>query len=137
MQRFTALISAALLSAGLMSATAHAQSSDTQAAAGTSAAPTADAGAGAAVQAQDFSDGQLQKFADASKEIAAISQDFTSQLQEAEGQEAQQEIRVEANQKMVEAVQQSGLEVDTFNAIGQAIQQDPDMMKRVQEMAQS
>ncbi|GEN25260.1 DUF4168 domain-containing protein [Halomonas cupida] len=132
MQRFTALLSAALLSAGLMSATAHAQDAAT---APDAAAPTA--GADAAAAAQNFSDDDLQKFADASQEIAAISQDYTTRLQGAEGQEAQQEVRVEANEKMVEAVRNSGLEVETFNAIGQAIQQDPEMMKRVQEMAQS
>lgn len=131
MQRFTALLSAALLSAGLMSATAHAQEAATDPA----TAPAA--GAEAAAQAQNFSDGDLQKFADASKEIATISQDYTTRLQEAEGQDAQQEVRVEANEKMVEAVRNSGLEVEKFNAIGQAVQQDPEMMKRVQEMAQS
>ncbi|MGK0546606.1 DUF4168 domain-containing protein [Halomonas cupida] len=129
MQRFTALITAALLSAGLMSATAHAQDSSAQA--------SSSADVEAAVQAQNFSDAELQKFADASKEIATISQDYTQRLQEAEDQQAQQDVRTEANQKMVEAVQQSGLEVEKFNAIGQAIQQNPDMMKRVQEMAQS
>ena len=123
MQRLTSLITAALLSVGLMSATAHAQD--------------ASAPAEAAAQAQNFTDEDLQKFADASQDISAISQDYTQRLQEAEGQEAQQDVRVEANQKMVEAVQQSGLEVDTFNSIGQAIQQDPEMMKRVQEMAAS
>ncbi|QEM82758.1 DUF4168 domain-containing protein [Halomonas binhaiensis] len=125
MQRLTSLITAALLSAGLMSATAHAQDA------------SAPADAPAAAQAQNFADEDLQKFADASQDISAISQDYTQRLQEAEGQEAQQDVRVEANQKMVEAVQQSGLEVDTFNSIGQAIQQDPEMMKRVQEMAAS
>ncbi|MBN8411511.1 DUF4168 domain-containing protein [Halomonas denitrificans] len=129
MQRFTALITAALLSAGLMSATAHAQDASAQA--------SSSADVEAAVQAQNFSDAELQKFADASKEIATISQDYTQRLQEAEDQQAQQDVRTEANQKMVEAVQQSGLEVEKFNAIGQAIQQNPDMMKRVQEMAQS
>ncbi|ALM53436.1 DUF4168 domain-containing protein [Halomonas huangheensis] len=133
MQRFTALLSAALLSAGLMSATAHAQDAATAPATGAGAG----AGAEAPVQAQNFSDGDLQKFADASKEIATISQDYTTRLQEADGQEAQQEVRVEANEKMVDAVRNSGLEVETFNAIGQAVQQDPEMMKRVQEMAQS
>ncbi|MDR5868034.1 DUF4168 domain-containing protein [Halomonas koreensis] len=127
MQRFTALCSAALLSIGLMGSMAHAQESADAA----SEAPQAEA------QAQDFSDAQLQKFADASKEIAVISQDYTQQLQEAEGDEAQQQVRQEANDKMVEAVEQSGLEVNTFNAIGQAIQQDPELMQRVQEMAQA
>ncbi|MGE4533904.1 MULTISPECIES: DUF4168 domain-containing protein [unclassified Halomonas] len=128
MKRMTALFSAALLSAGLMTATAHAQED-----AATQSADQAQATA----PAQDFSDDQLQQFADASKEIAVLSQDYTKRLQEAEGEEAQQEVRMEANEEMVKVVEESGLDVDTFNAIGQAIQQDPELMQRVQEMAQS
>ena len=127
MQRITALFSAALLSAGLITATAHAQED-----AATQSADQAQATA----PAQDFSDAQLQQFADASKEIAVLSQDYTKRLQEAEGEEAQQEVRMEANEEMVKVVEESGLDVDTFNAIGQAIQQDPELMQRVQEMAQ-
>lgn len=85
--------------------------------------------------AQDFSDDQLQQFADASQEIAVISQEYTQRLQEAEDESAQQEVRTEANDRMIEVVEDSGLDVDTFNAIGQSIQQDPEMMQRVQEMA--
>lgn len=126
MQRMTALFSAALLSLGL-AATAQAQ----QDSAANAEQPQATA------PAQDFSDQQLQQFADASQEIAVISQEYTEELQAAEDEQAQQEVRMEANDKMVEVVEDSGLDVDTFNAIGQAIQQDPEMMQRVQEMAES
>lgn len=128
MQRMTALFSAALLSLGLAATQAQAQQ-DT-------AANSADQPQAAAA-AQDFSDAQLQQFADASKEIAVISQEYTKQLQAAEGDEAQQAVRKEANDEMVKAVENSGLEVNTFNAIGQAIQQDPELMQRVQEMAKA
>ena len=66
-----------------------------------------------------------------------ISQEYTERLHSAEDEASQQEVRMEANDKMVEVVEDSGLDVDTFNAIGQAIQQDPELMQRVQEMAQS
>lgn len=126
MQRMTALFSAALLSLGL-AATAQAQ----QDSAANAEQPQATA------PAQDFSDQQLQQFADASQEIAVISQEYTQQLQSAEDEQAQQDVRQKANDEMVKAVQDSGLEVDTFNAIGQAIQQDPELMQRVQEMAKA
>ena len=127
MQRMTALFTAAFLSLGLAATQVQAQ----QDSAASAEQPQA------AAPAQDFSDDQLQKFADASKEIAVISQDYTQRLQEAEGEQAQVEVRKEANEKMVQAVENSGLQVDTFNAIGQAIQQDPELMQRVQEMAKS
>ncbi|WP_280553525.1 DUF4168 domain-containing protein [Halomonas sp. 25-S5] len=129
MQRMTALFSAALLSLGLAATQAQAEQDD--AAANNAEQPQATA------PAQDFSDQQLQQFADASQEIAVISQEYTQQLQAAEDKQAQQDVRKEANDEMVKAVQNSGLEVDTFNAIGQAIQQDPELMQRVQEMAKA
>ncbi|WP_163559890.1 DUF4168 domain-containing protein [Halomonas sp. NO4] len=128
MKRMTALFSAALLAAGLMGVQAQAQQDPAQDPAATQQQPS--------VSAEDISDQQLQQFADASQEIAVISQEYTQRLQEAEDEQTQQEVRMEANDKMVEVVEDSGLDVDTFNAIGQAIQQDPEMMQRVQEMAQ-
>ncbi|MCA1770688.1 MAG: DUF4168 domain-containing protein [Halomonas sp.] len=127
MKRMTAFFSAALLSAGLMSVTAHAQQDPA----------TAPEQPQAAAPAMDFSDQQLQQFVDASEEIVVISQEYTERLQAAEGQDAQQQVQMEANDKMVEVVEDSGLDVDTFNAIGLAVQQDPELMQRVQEMVES
>ncbi|SBR46826.1 MULTISPECIES: DUF4168 domain-containing protein [unclassified Halomonas] len=130
MQRMTALFSAALLATGLMTATAHAQqdqeSTEDSMSTQQESAP-----------AQDFSDEELEQFAEASQEIATISQDYTERLQEADDESAQEEVRTEANDRMIEVVEDSGLDVDTFNEIGQTIQQDPEMMERVQEMAES
>ncbi|RUR26778.1 DUF4168 domain-containing protein [Vreelandella andesensis] len=126
MQRITALFSAALLATGLLAGTAHAQQTQD---------PAQDPMATQQAPAQDFSDQQLQQFADAAQEIAVLSQEYTQRLQETEDETAQQEVRAEANDRMIEVVEDSGLDVDTFNAIGQSIQQDPEMMQRVQEMA--
>ncbi|GGY00013.1 hypothetical protein GCM10007160_29540 [Litchfieldella qijiaojingensis] len=125
MQRMTALFSAALLTAGLVSAQAAFAQQD----------PAQDPTQSQAAPAQDFSDEQLQQFADASQEIAVISQEYTERLQAAEDEASQQEIRMEANDEMVKVVEGSGLDVETFNAIGHAIQQDPELMQRVQQMA--
>lgn len=128
MQRMTALFSAALLSAGLMAVQAQAQQDPAQ-------DPAADQ-AQAQAPAQDFTDDQLQQFADASQDIAVISQEYTERLHAAEDEQTQQEVRMEANDRMVEVVEENGLDVDTFNAIGHAIQQDPELMQRVQQMAE-
>lgn len=126
MKRMTALFSAALLSAGLMSVTAQAQQDP-------AAAPTQSQ---ATAPATDFSDEQLQQFVEASEEIVVISQEYTERLQTADDEASMQEVQMEANDKMIEVVEDSGLNVDTFNDIGQAVQQDPELMQRVQEMAQ-
>ncbi|WP_027966256.1 DUF4168 domain-containing protein [Halomonas halocynthiae] len=126
MQRVTNFFAIVLLSTGLVSGMAYAQQ-DTA---------TADGGAQAEVQASSFSDQQLMKFADASKEIAMLNQEYAGRLQSAEGDEAQQQVRQEANDKMIQAVETQGLSVETFNAVGEAIQNDPELLQKVQEMAQ-
>lgn len=127
MPRITALFTAALMIAGLTAAQVHAQQDPAQ-------DPAAQAQAQA--PAQDFGSDELQQFADASQEIAVISQEYTERLHASEDEQAQQEVRMEANDKMVEVVEQNGLDVDTFNAIGHAIQQDPELLQRVQQMAE-
>lgn len=46
-----------------------------------------------------------------------------------------QAIQQESNEAMVEAVEDEGLEVQRFNEIAQAVQQDQSLMQRMQEMA--
>lgn len=124
MKRFAAVVSASLVATGLAATPAlAAQEQPAQ-------------GAQSQQQSKNFSDDQLQNFASASQEIAGISQDYTKQLQGAGDADAQQSIREEANQKMVQAVQDNDLEVEQFNQIGQAVQNDPQMMQKVQQMAQ-
>ncbi|MCO7232583.1 MULTISPECIES: DUF4168 domain-containing protein [unclassified Cobetia] len=127
MKRMTAYMTAALISAGMMSAPAFAADAPAQ---GQSTAQAAQA------QAGDFTDAQLQQFAAASQDIARISQEFAGKLQKADDETAKQSVRQEANDEMVSAVEDSGLEVATFNSIGQAVQNDPDLMKKVQKLAQ-
>ena len=96
----------------------------------------ADSAAKTQAPAKNFSDAQLQHFADASQQIASISQDYTEQLQNASDEGEQQKIRQQANDEMVQAVKDNEMSVEQFNAIGQAIQQDPQLMQRVQGMVQ-
>ncbi|MCI0511397.1 uncharacterized protein DUF4168 [Chromohalobacter marismortui] len=129
MQRITAFVSAAILSTGMVAAPMAMAQQDSSAASGSDQAQQG-------VQTQNFSDQQLQQFADASQQIAQVSQKYTKQLQNAQDKSAQQELRKQANEEMVSVVKDSGLSVKQFNAIGQAIQQNPQLMKRVQGMVQ-
>ncbi|ABE58392.1 MULTISPECIES: DUF4168 domain-containing protein [Chromohalobacter] len=129
MQRITAFVSAAMLTTGMVAAPAAMAQQEDPAASGAGQTQQ-----GAA--AQNFSDEQLQQFADASQEIAKVSQEYTQKLQNAEDESAQQDLRQEANEEMVSVVEDSGMSVEDFNAIGQAIQQDPELMQRVQGMVQ-
>ncbi len=86
--------------------------------------------------AQGVDDETLQKFVASAQEVAMISQEYSQTLQTAESQEQQQAIVQEANEKMVDAVQSHGLTVAEFNGINDAIEQDPALAERAQQLAQ-
>lgn len=127
MKRTTAILSVALLSTGMLSAAPSVMAAP---------APQAAAQQSGTVAA-NFTDQQLQDFSSAAVKISEITQTYTPQLQKA-GDNTQQRDSIlrEANTKMIKAVESSGLQVEEFNRIGQAIQQDPQLLKRVQAMAQ-
>ncbi|MCM2971811.1 DUF4168 domain-containing protein [Larsenimonas suaedae] len=125
MKRTTAFLTATLLATGTVAAPAFAADTNS----------SSSAAASSATQHPNFSDSQLENFASASKEIAGISQKYTQQLQGADDQDAQQQVRQKANKEMVQAVKDNDLDVKQFNQIGQAVQNDPQLMQKVQSMA--
>ena len=101
---------------------------------------------GAAAMAQDYemeqqqppqidvSDQQLQQFAEAQMQISEIQQDFSGRLQDVEDPERAHELQVQANEEMTEAVSDAGLDVESFNDIAMAIQNDPELQERLTTM---
>ncbi|MDX3893644.1 DUF4168 domain-containing protein [Pusillimonas sp.] len=83
----------------------------------------------------NYSDAQLEKFVSASKKVAVISQEYTPKLQSSTDEATRQEVYREADEKMVDVVRKEGMTVEEFNGINQAIQQDPALMERVQNIA--
>jgi len=105
------------------------------AAAAPSMAQQAQAPAAQQAPAANYSDAQLEKFVSASKKVAVISQEYTPKLQSSTDETTRQEVYREADQKMVDVVRKEGMSVEEFNGINQAIQQDPALMERVQNIA--
>lgn len=88
------------------------------------------------VEAVEVNDQQLQQFANAQIEISEIQQDFSSRLQEIEDPEKAHELQMEANEEMTAAVEDAGLDVQSFNQIAMAIQNDPELQQRLTDMLQ-
>lgn len=84
--------------------------------------------------ADDFSDEELQSFAEAQQEVSAISKDFEGKIQDTEDPAKMAEMRQKANQKMVEAVQNAGLEPAKYNAIANAVRADPELAEKIEGM---
>jgi hypothetical protein len=80
---------------------------------------------------------ELQKFATAQVDISAIQQDFAGRLQGVEDPEKAHELQIQANEEMTEAVEEAGLDVESFNNIAMAIQNDPELQQRLTAMLQS
>ena len=85
----------------------------------------------------DVSQAQLEQFVDAQHSITEIRDEYTQKLQAAEDQEAQQELQMEANEAMTDAVESSGLNVDDFNEIAMALQADEQLRDRYMELIQA
>lgn len=129
MKRFTqAILPAAILAASLAGGAAVAQTG----------APAAQQHPPAMQQPAAIpnpSDAQLEKFAGASQKVAMVAQEYRPKFEAAPDDAARQEVLREADEKMVSLVRADGLTVDEYNGIGQAVQQNPDLQQRVQEMA--
>jgi len=120
----TTALSAGAIALGAASGAAHAQQ------------PASPVTPDATAPITNYSDAQLQKFVSASKKVAVISQEYTPKLQSSKDEADRQKVYQEADQKMVSVVRDEGMSVDEFNGINQAVQRDPALMERVQNLAQ-
>ncbi|MCC5863775.1 MAG: DUF4168 domain-containing protein [Wenzhouxiangella sp.] len=82
----------------------------------------------------EVSDQQLQQFAEAQIQISEIQRDFSARLQDVDDAERAHELQVQANEEMTEAVEDAGLDVQSFNEIAMAIQNDPELQQRLTAM---
>ena len=85
----------------------------------------------------DFSEADLKKYASAQERLEVIRGDYSNRAQAA--QAAQDtgklaELQKEATQKMVQAVNEADLEVEIYNQIAMAVQNDPELRSRVQSL---
>lgn len=83
---------------------------------------------------QPISEEQLEQFADALNDIERINDEFVTELEQAESQEQAQELQIAAQSEMVEAVEDSGLTVEEYNAIAYRMQNDPEIQERIEEL---
>lgn len=122
----TALITSLLLALGLSTAAIAEQGYD----APNQAAPVPEA----AAPTTDFSESDLQKFADVQGDLEEIRTEYSGRLESTEDPDQAAQLQQEASQKMVQTVQDTGLNVETYSNIALAIQTDPELRDKVQSM---
>jgi hypothetical protein len=108
-----------------------------QGAAPTQTAPPAAAPSatqGAQPKASDFSDRDVSTFAQVNKKVQGIRAEYTQKLQTTGGdQQKTAELQREAHDKMVKAVDDSGLGVEKYNEIVHVAQTDPGLAQRIRD----
>ncbi|GGX70733.1 DUF4168 domain-containing protein [Saccharospirillum salsuginis] len=85
-------------------------------------------------QAPEVSDETLEQFTTAMADVRSIGQVYSDRIANAEDTEAAQALQRDAQEKMMSAVEDAGLSVQQYNAIAQRMNQDEELMERVQEM---
>lgn len=84
----------------------------------------------------DVSKSELESFSEARTAITEIQQDYSQRLQGADDPEKANSLQQEANEEMISAVEETGLDVESFNTIAMAIQNDPKLQQQLQEIEQ-
>jgi hypothetical protein len=82
-------------------------------------------------QPTSFADDQLRQYAMAVIEVREINQTYVPKMRAAETDRERANLQSQATEEMVQAVRGAGLDVDTYNAIYDAVQSDPTVAKKV------
>ena len=150
MQMRKTILAMALTSMFAIGGVASAQYGGTEGGAGSGGAqggqpPQSDAQGGAAqggapmqqAPEVDLSEEQIDTFVSAFVAVQEVRNDFSERLQGAEDESEAQSMQQEAQDEMVQAVEDSGMTVEEYNEVAMALQNDPELMQEVQERAES
>jgi hypothetical protein len=89
---------------------------------------------GQSTEHQHFSRKQLGSFIAAHEKVQEISAKYVKDLAHTDGQEQETKLGEQAQAEMVNAVQDEGLSVGTYNAIALAARTDPALAQRIQKI---
>jgi hypothetical protein len=85
-------------------------------------------------QAAEFDQKKIESFASAAREVHEIRSKWLPRLQDPNNADKVQEFQAQANAEMRSAVEEKGLNVDTYNAIAAAAQQNPELAQRITKL---
>lgn len=87
--------------------------------------------AASGTQDTNFSDSELKQFVEAQDGINEIREDYMKKIESADSQEQAQTLQQEANNEMVEIIEDAGLDIPTYNSIATAYNSEPKVRNRV------
>ncbi len=86
---------------------------------------------------QKITDEELEKAAEAYVEIAMISEEFQQNVQQTNDEEERQKIQQKANKKMIKAVENADLDVETYNKVMGEVIKDEELSKHFNSKVQA
>lgn len=98
--------------------------------------PPPEAGGQAQPSAPQVDDTTVDKFVVAFADVRELQQKYSKKLENVENQEEAQNLQQEAQQEMVGAVEEAGLEVAEYNQVVAAMEQDPQLRDDILSRAQ-
>ena len=81
----------------------------------------------------DFSEAQLDAFAAAAEDISRLQQEYDVKLQAAASSEEAEDLRTEATDAIMDALEEQGITPDEYNSIVAAAQADPTLYAAIIE----
>lgn len=80
------------------------------------------------LQVEEIEREDLLAFLEASEKVTEIRADYAERVQE-EGMDAQEELRAEALERMIEAIEDAGLDEETYRGIAYHVDRDEDLFE--------
>lgn len=80
-----------------------------------------------------ISDADLKKFVEASGKVFEIRDEFTEKLSDVKDPQKAQALQLEAQEQMMEAVNDTGIEVPVYNEIATRLQADTELQQRAEQ----
>lgn len=87
--------------------------------------------AAAGTQKTNFTDEELKQFVEAQEGINGIRDEYMEKIESAESQQKAQDLQMRANDEMVTVIEDSGLDIPTYNSIATAYNSEPTVRNRV------
>jgi hypothetical protein len=88
-----------------------------------------------AAQQMELSDAKLRQFSAARTEVQSVQQEYSQAIQSTQEEQEAQALREEAQQAMVDAVEDSGLSVSEYNQISQRARSDAEIAQRLESLS--
>jgi hypothetical protein len=84
----------------------------------------------------DFSDEVLLAYVAAAQSVGELVMSYRQKMQNAESQEEAAALQTEAREQAMERIEATpGMDLETYQQVSQAVQQDPDLLQKLRGMA--